>query len=108
MSAARLVLCILLTVVAFSITPFAQTGFIKHIYPAVNDHMLTADFNHDGKIDLLLYGGYTTTDGLQPSTIRFNDGVGGFTRSLSLPALTAVAITDLNRDGYPDIVACTA
>ncbi|MCU1285650.1 MAG: hypothetical protein JWO13_2000 [Acidobacteriales bacterium] len=108
MSAARLVLCILLTVVASSITAFAQTGFTKHVYPAVNDHMLTADFNHDGEIDLLLYGGYTTNGELQSSTIRFNEGVGDFTRSLSLPAFTAVAITDLNRDGYPDIVACTA
>ncbi len=68
--------------------------------------VLTADFNHDGRPDLLVY-----SSGL---AVLLNSGSGSFTSAISsaLPAgasaIVQVALADLNGDGFTDVAACTA
>ena len=63
-----------------------------------------ADFNGDGKQDLLIAG----TDGSLSVAISNGDGTFGTPQSLSLPALDCevnyAAAADLNHDGFTDIV----
>ncbi len=62
----------------------------------------TADVNHDGKADLIVF------DAAQGVEIFLGDGAGGFTRSQNtasgLMAFAAVSVADLNGDGNVDLV----
>ena len=66
--------------------------------------MLSADFNHDGRSDLLVYG--------SSLLVLLNNGSGDFGGpiSVTLPASYAsvnqVALADFNSDGYVDVAAC--
>ena len=65
--------------------------------------MVTADFNHDGKLDLA-----ATLD--STVLVMLGDGKGGFSSSTHLPYTTthllfAITVGDFNRDGNPDLVA---
>ena len=64
-----------------------------------------ADFNKDGKLDLVLVG--KTAAGANNFLTMFGDGTGHFSSTKSSPATSAVATlilaADLNNDGYPDI-----
>ncbi len=77
----------------------------------VNDSTLrVADFNRDGRPDLLGYGGYYGSD--DNGYIYMNDGSGGFKAPVALPQnntglILAARIADMNGDNAPDIVACT-
>ena len=68
---------------------------------------ILADFNGDGKLDILLVKGYQITGGDNWSKILFNDGNGNFTDSnqkLNSGYNVAEAkVADLNGDGFPDI-----
>jgi hypothetical protein len=70
------------------------------------------DFNGDGTIDLYVasggYGDFLPSDKRLQDRIYFNDGNGNFTREEnSLPEMLnstgAVAVNDVNKDGFPDI-----
>jgi hypothetical protein len=91
-------------VIASSTACFAQTGFTTKTYTVPRNSVLrSADFNKDGKPDLLITGGST------PSTvILLNDGSGGFLPPVAIPGtgVAPVQIGDMNGDGFPDIVGC--
>jgi hypothetical protein len=68
------------------------------------------DVNHDGNPDLyVVNGGNELPDGSDALAdhLYINDGKGHFTRSNDVPAIkrnkSAVAVADINHDGYPDI-----
>lgn len=68
------------------------------------------DVNHDGAPDLyVVSGGNELPDGSDALAdhLYINDGKGHFTRSTDIPAIkrnkSAVAVADINHDGYPDI-----
>ena len=82
-----------------------QSGFVERKFPLPSSgEILTADFNHDGHTDLLVYG-----TSLQ---VLLNNGSGDFAApiviALPSPYTTArqVALADFNSDGYVDAVAC--
>ena len=66
--------------------------------------MITADFNRDGRPDLLLYGASLI--------VLVNNGAGDFGSAISIgvpspyTAATHVALGDFNSDGYIDVAAC--
>ena len=71
-----------------------------------------ADFNGDGSLDLYVasggYGEFLPKDERLQDRIYFNDGIGNLTRAThSLPEMListgAIAIHDVNKDGFPDI-----
>lgn len=91
-------------VLASTAVSFAQTGFTTKTYTVPRNEILrSADFNNDGKPDILVTGGTT------PSTvILLNDGSGGFLAPMAIPGtgVDPVQIGDMNGDGYPDLVGC--
>ena len=100
-------------ILASSTACFAQTGgvdsstvptFTTKTYTVPRNEILrSADFNKDGKPDILVAGGTT------PSTVvLLNDGTGGFLAPVAIPGtgIDPVALGDLNNDGFPDIVGC--
>jgi hypothetical protein len=83
----------------------AQSGFTETKSPiSAAGQMLAADFNHDGRPDLLIYG--------SSLAISLNNSAGDFSAPIpvSLPAsyslVTQVGLADFNRDGYTDVAAC--
>ena len=87
-----------------------QTAFTTPaIYPAIpfQDNILTADVNHDGRPDLVVYDRY---GGGVNFLLYLNDGTGKFGSPVTIPnnnlgAITSAKIADVNGDGFPDIVA---
>ncbi len=67
-----------------------------------------ADFNNDGRIDLVFGRSVGATPGAVPSTLVWlNSATGTFVRAAELgaSATTGVTITDIDLDGDPDILA---
>ncbi|GAB3013284.1 VCBS repeat-containing protein [Cyclobacterium sediminis] len=71
-----------------------------------------ADFNGDGSLDLYVasggYGEFMPKDKRLQDRVYFNDGKGNLTRSIhSIPEMListgAIAVHDVNKDGFPDI-----
>src|SRR5437016_1490907 len=79
--------------------------------PAVTNHLaaapyeiIPADFNRDGKLDLAI------RDSSPATSIRifFGKGDGSFEQPVTYPfAGSSLVVADLNRDGWPDVVART-
>jgi hypothetical protein len=85
-------------------TSSAQNNFSQHSYPAIGGELQRGDFNHDGKPDLLGNGG----NGFY---VLLNNGDGTFHGPLvtsHAEMVSHLVMTDFNRDGNPDIAACTA
>ena len=85
-------------------TIFAQTGFQTKSFslPGGQEFMSTADFNHDGRPDLLLTGG------LHPA-IMLNTGGGNFAAPVDIDTTIfnfGGLAADFNGDGIPDVVGC--
>jgi len=79
----------------------AQTGFTAQSYQVPYGFAIrVADFNKDGKPDLLVLGG--------PSYLLLSNGSGvfGAPQTISAPILTNVTVRDMNGDGAQDIVEC--
>jgi len=94
-------LALLLTCASIALS---QTGFTTKTYSVPGGSVMrVADFNKDGKPDLLIYSATT-------AYVLLNNGSGGFGGPINLPAGSQFAyaqIGDLNKDGNPDIAACT-
>ena len=71
------------------------------------------DINNDGNVDIFV-GNVNTGTSAYSSSVLLGDGKGGFTESTALLPLeiqganairtTAVLITDLNKDGWPELI----
>ncbi|HWZ15395.1 MAG TPA: VCBS repeat-containing protein [Mucilaginibacter sp.] len=86
-----------------------QPDFIKDAESEGVDAVFL-DVNHDDNPDLyVVSGGNELPDGSDALAdhLYINDGKGHFTRSNDIPAIkrnkSAVAVADINHDGYPDI-----
>ena len=104
----RLSSLVLTTLVLSTTASVAQTGFTTKTYPAADDTVLrVADFNGDGKPDLLGF-----SPGLGSGDVYLNDGHGGFKVPVALQFIAGnpvfMRIADMNGDGAPDIVTCNA
>jgi FG-GAP-like repeat len=69
--------------------------------------LIAADFNHDGKLDLLI--GYVTDNGAVGSPynldLAFGNGDGTFQMpSLAMSNFGWATVADVNKDGYPDLI----
>lgn len=67
--------------------------------------VLASDIDRDGDADLVVSGGYSTSGGLQ---VHLNDGSGAFVSGeahLLGGFPSAIWASDLNADGYPDVVS---
>jgi hypothetical protein len=77
------------------------------VYFIMYGDQLSADFNNDGKLDLV---GQTIGDVLPKFAIYLNNGNGSFTRSTETQAVrvdnseTIVGVTDFTGDGRPDLL----
>ena len=83
----------------------AQTGFTTHsmTLPGGQDSLRVADFNRDGRLDLLLFGG-------GHAAVAFGNGNGTFgtpvTIDSSILNMLNAQVGDFNGDGIPDFVGC--
>jgi hypothetical protein len=104
---------------------FIQTpggGFNASVQPAfVNDALsedvdaVFLDVNHDGNPDLYVVSGGNERPNGSPELadrLYINDGKGNFKRSDDIPSIklnkSAVAVADVNHDGFPDIFVAGA
>lgn len=105
MRAATAILSVLLLSSSLAL---AQTGYTTHTYAAGpgESTIRVADFNQDGRPDLLVYGSGGTY-----LHVYTNNRTGGFNAPIALTSqygdFTIAKVVDLNGDGFPDIVACT-
>ncbi len=95
---------LLLVVCLFAVTAFAQTGFTtKSIsLPGGQSSLTVADFNHDGRPDILVSNGLHLA-------VLFNLGGGSFSAPVTVDSTLVskrAAVGDFNGDGIPDIVGC--
>src|SRR5437762_12142782 len=95
---------LLLTILPFITSlSFSQVSFTQHSYPATGTRLLRADFNNDGRPDLLVYGG----SALQ---VLLDNPDGTFAAPISIPMTGATSFAvalDYNKDGNMDVAACS-
>jgi hypothetical protein len=93
----------------------AQTGFSTKTYPGVlpaysdNTKLLAADFNNDGRLDLLSYGDRYVYNSAPGGYVFLNNGSGGFLAPTALAGTLPMSYAqagDVNGDGYQDIAGC--
>src|SRR5438105_10024165 len=80
----------------------AQVAFDHQSYALGGNQLVRADFNNDGKPDLLVTGS-------GQMSVLLNDGHGGFGPPINYATIgdTGAAVLDFNRDGNVDVVACS-
>ncbi len=99
-----------LLVAAAASAAAGQAGYTTNVYAAPGTHIqvLAADFNHDGKPDLLTYGSIYG-EAAPGGALYFNDGTGSFNPPVTLPGsgyLASAVVGDINGDGVPDLIGC--
>lgn len=101
----RLVRFFLLLACFCGLSAIAQTGFVARSFslPGGQTRIQAADFNHDGRMDLIAYGGNTIA-------MLFNLGGGNFSAPVTVdPGFLSfnLAVGDFNGDGIPDLATCS-
>ncbi len=73
--------------------------------PTATTQAFAGDYNHDGKLDVLVWGFNNTQGAANPLSEFLGNGDGTFAApKIILPDLGFFGMADLNHDGYPDIV----
>jgi VCBS repeat protein/FG-GAP repeat protein len=73
---------------------------------AAPNGIAVGDFNRDGNLDLAVSNYSPSVHGASSISVQLGDGHGGLGKAINYPAAkpTAIAVSDVNPDGKPDVV----
>ncbi len=73
---------------------------------AAPNGIATGDFNRDGNLDVAVSNYSPSVPGASSISVQLGDGHGGLGKAVNYPAgkPTAIAVSDVNLDGNPDVV----
>ena len=100
---------VVLNAQAISFLPPVEVNGVGGLrYPLPANSLVSADFNRDGKLDILAVNQPQVGFGVTAFTVSIGNGDGTFQSPLTLLSTDIVSspvVADFNRDGNPDIAA---